>query len=477
MNPKGISGFQDTIVAPATIPGTGALTVIRVSGPESLPVTQKIVRFKNGNIKDFPGFTIHYGEVYEDDGILLDEVLVSVFRGPNSYTGEDCAELSCHASQYIADRLVEMFLDNGARLAEPGEFTRRAFINGKMDLSQAEAVADVISSNAAASHRLAVNQLRGGISNEMLSIRESLVHLGALLELELDFSEEDVEFSDRKALVEIVGAVRGHMEKVSSTFRSGNALRSGIPVAIAGDVNSGKSTLLNALLQEDRAIVSDIPGTTRDTVEEVLSIGPYLFRFIDTAGIRETSEQIEKAGIERSFRKITDADFIVAVLDLSAGVKAMEVSLSQIMERTDFSVQKLIILFNKADLIGENELNNNVNIINNLVLSKGYQANSITASAKLNSGIDDLKKTLLREENEIVTLQGSTIITSRRHYEALENAVRSLDRLESGINDGSPADLLAEDLRDALYHLGSITGEITDQEILGQIFEKFCIGK
>ncbi len=470
-------GFDDTIAAPATIPGTGALTVIRVSGRDCFSTLSKVVRFRSGDICDFEGYTIHYGEVFGKDGGLLDEVLVSVFRAPHSYTGEDSAEISCHGSAYIAGEILGLLHEAGARPAEPGEFTRRSFMNGKMDLAQAEAVADLISSNASASHRLAVNQLKGGVSEEISALREELSDIGALLELELDFSEEDVEFADRARLVSLIDEVVSHVCKVASSFRDGNALREGIPVAIAGDVNSGKSTLLNALLSEDRAIVSDIPGTTRDTVEEFMTVGPFSFRLIDTAGLRETDESVEKAGIKRTLRKVSESDFVIAVLDLTREPEVLRESLSSIVSSFDKDCQTLILAFNKADLMSEIDINKNVNILNNFVLSSGYKADSMVLSAKDKIGIEDLKKLLEKRESEKISVYSSSIISNRRHYEALRNASDSLLRLKDGISLGLTSDLLAEDLRAALHHLGSITGHITDDEILGKIFGRFCIGK
>ena len=471
------TGFEDTIAAPATIPGTGALTVIRVSGPGCFSAVAKVVRFRSGEISTFDGYTIHYGEISGKDGRLLDEVLVSVFRAPHSYTGEDSVEISCHGSSYIAGEILSLLYEAGARPAEPGEFTRRAFMNGKMDLAQAEAVADVISSNASASHRLAVNQLKGGVSKEISSLREELSDLGALLELELDFSEEDVEFADRTKLTRLIDAVLSHVGTVASSFRDGNALREGIPVAIAGEVNSGKSTLLNALLSEDRAIVSDMPGTTRDTVEELMTAGPFTFRLIDTAGLRETDESIEMAGIERTLKKVSEADFVIAVLDLTRGADALKDSITSLLASFDKTVQNLILAFNKVDLMAENDVNKNVSIVNNFVLSIGYKADSVVLSAKDKIGIEDLKKMLEERESEKISVYSSSIISNRRHYEALRSAAESLARLKDGIALGLTPDLLAEDLRSALHHLGSITGAVTDDEILGKIFEKFCIGK
>ncbi|MCR5017277.1 MAG: tRNA uridine-5-carboxymethylaminomethyl(34) synthesis GTPase MnmE, partial [Bacteroidales bacterium] len=302
-----INSYQDTIVAPATTPGTGAISVIRLSGPQCFSIADSVVRLSRGSISGSEGYTIHYGSVIEPDGSLLDDVLVSVFKAPHSYTGEDSVEISCHASSFIVDEVVRLMLDAGARFAEPGEFTKRAYLNGKMDLAQAEAVADVISSTTSASHRISMQQLRGGFSSELSALREELLKMASLLELELDFSEEEVEFASRDSLITLLDRTKAHVDKLASSFRFGNIIKNGVPVAIAGAVNAGKSTLLNALLGDDRAIVSSVEGTTRDTIEETMNLGGILFRFIDTAGIRATSEEVEKLGIDRTFRKISEA--------------------------------------------------------------------------------------------------------------------------------------------------------------------------
>ena len=468
------TSFEDTIVAPATIPGTGAITVIRVSGRNALEIVGKVVKCKSRSIESSDANSVRYGFVHNDDGSLVDEVLVSVFRSPHSYTGEDSAEISCHASSYVASEILRLLCESGARMAEPGEFTRRAFINGKMDLAQAEAVADVISSSNSASLRVAMNQLRGGYSSELQDIRSRLVEITSLLELELDFSEEDVEFADRSRLSSLLDEVSGHLGTLVSSFRYGNAIKNGVPVAIVGSVNVGKSTLLNALLGEDRAIVSDTPGTTRDTVEETLTLDGVLFRFIDTAGLRNASETVEKIGISRSYKKLSEASIVIAVLDVTASDEENETSISDIVSKIDFSAQKLIVLLNKADKLGGNI---NVSIINKSVLSNENKVVKLYISAKDGFGLDELKKWLVSSQKDISLDSDQTIVTNFRHYQALREAASAIEKVRRSLAAGRSSDLLAEDLRQALHHLGTITGEVTPDEVLGQIFERFCIGK
>ena len=468
------SSFEDTIVAPATVPGTGAITVIRVSGPEAITVTGKVVKCKSKSIESSDANTIRYGFVYDESGNAVDEVLVSVFRSPSSYTGEDSTEISCHASSYVASEILRLLCGAGARMAEPGEFTRRAFVNGKMDLAQAEAVADVISSTSSASLRVAMNQLRGGYSSELRSIRSSLVELTSLLELELDFSEEDVEFADRSRLSSLLDEVIGHVSSLASSFRLGNALRNGVPVAIVGAPNSGKSTLLNSLLGDDRAIVSDVPGTTRDTVEETMVVDGILFRFIDTAGLRPTDDAIESIGIERSYKKITQAAVVLAILDLTAGEEENGALISDIVSRIKPSEQKLIVLLNKVDILAPNI---NVSILNNSVSSADEKVVKIYISAKTGFGLDLLKNELAKTQKDKTFDSDQAVVTNLRHYQALSEAAGYLEKVSLGITSGTPTELLAEDLRQALNQLGTITGEVTSDDILGEIFSRFCIGK
>lgn len=615
-----------TICAPATIPGTGAISIIRVSGKESLAIADKVIDTKGVPIAETEGYRLRYGTVFEADGSVLDNVIVSVFRAPHSYTGENSVEISCHASRFIVNKILELLVNAGARIAAPGEFTRRAFVNGKMDLAQAEAVADVIASQSAASHRVAMNQLKGGFSSELKVLREKLLTMTSLLELELDFSEEDVEFASRKELGQLVDDSLTHIGRLTASFSRGNAIKNGIPVAIVGATNTGKSTLLNALLGEERAIVSDIAGTTRDTIEETLNIDGILFRFIDTAGIRETDETIEKIGIDRTFKKLGEAAVVLGMTDLSRGEAAVledaDFILSKVNEmggvknvaavndgaetdgtsryetggtplaetdgaplaetggaplaetggaslagtgrtapaetgRTapaetggasiagtdgtslvetsgtplsetggaslaetggttpaetggasqhghgDGQERKVVILVNKCDVaddfyrddngtgdgsgndLGENMAeigdNKNVNHDNNIVSlieNKYDNCKVIPISAKTGKGLSTLTKTLGEIGSEITGRTDETLVTNVRHYEALVRAASALERVRAGLHIATlPPDLIAQDLREALYHLGEIVGEITTDETLGNIFRNFCVGK
>lgn len=535
-----------TICAPATIPGTGAISIIRVSGNESLAIADKVIDTKGVPIAETEGYRLRYGTVFEADGSVLDNVIVSVFRAPHSYTGENSVEISCHASRFIVNKILELLVNAGARIAAPGEFTRRAFVNGKMDLAQAEAVADVIASQSAASHRVAMNQLKGGFSSELKVLREKLLTMTSLLELELDFSEEDVEFASRKELGQLVDDSLTHIGRLTASFSRGNAIKNGVPVAIVGATNTGKSTLLNALLGEERAIVSDIAGTTRDTIEETLNIDGILFRFIDTAGIRETDETIEKIGIDRTFKKLGEAAVVLGMTDLSRGEAAVledaDFILSKVNEmggvknvaavndgsetggaspaetggsslagtggasqhgHGDGQERKVVILVNKCDVaddfyrddngtgyvsgndLGENMTeiggNKNVNHDNNIVSlieNKYDNCNVIPISAKTGKGLSTLTKTLGEIGSEITGSTDETLVTNVRHYEALVRAASALERVRAGLHIATlPPDLIAQDLREALYHLGEIVGEISTDETLGNIFRNFCIGK
>lgn len=575
-----------TICAPATIPGTGAISIIRVSGKESLAIADKVIDTKGVPIAETEGYRLRYGTVFEADGSVLDNVIVSVFRAPHSYTGENSVEISCHASRFIVNKILELLVNAGARIAAPGEFTRRAFVNGKMDLAQAEAVADVIASQSAASHRVAMNQLKGGFSSELKVLREKLLTMTSLLELELDFSEEDVEFASRKELGQLVDDSLTHIRRLTASFSRGNAIKNGVPVAIVGATNTGKSTLLNALLGEERAIVSDIAGTTRDTIEETLNIDGILFRFIDTAGIRETDETIEKIGIDRTFKKLGEAAVVLGMTDLSRGEAAVledadfilskvnemgcvknvgteidgsetggtslaetgrtplvetdgtplsetggippaetggtspagtdETSLAETGGTTpaetggasrhghgDGQERKVVILVNKCDVAGDfyrddngtgygsgNDLgenlaeiggNKNVNHDNNIVSlieNKHDNCKVIPISAKTGKGLSTLTKTLGEIGSEITGSTDETLVTNVRHYEALVRAASALERVRAGLHIATlPPDLIAQDLREALYHLGEIVGEISTDETLGNIFRNFCIGK
>ncbi len=462
--------YTHTICAPATSVGMGAISVVRLSGPDTMAVVDRVVRFRSGTAAQAPGYSLKFGTV---EG--LDEVLVSLFRAPHSYTGEDAAEISCHASPYIVSTLLDRLAEAGCRLAEPGEFTRRAFLNGKMDLAQAEAVVDVISSSSATQHRVAMNQLRGGYSAELRELRKQLLELTALLELELDFSEEDVEFADRSRLRSLLDTACSHCRQLADSFRLGNAIRSGVPVAIVGAPNSGKSTLLNALLRDDRAIVSDIPGTTRDTVEETCVIGGVLFRFIDTAGIRASSDEVERLGIERTFRKISEAEIVLGVVDITGSEEQVRQDLRTIIDRIDFKQQKLLILANKTD---KTRSNKSVTTINFFVTSADNKLDAdsiLEISAKTGKDLENLRSTLVSSTN--MASASGTLVTNARHAAALREAATSLSAVSDGLDSGLPSDLLAEDLRASLASLGSITGEITTDEVLGEIFSRFCIGK
>ena len=462
--------YTHTICAPATSVGTGAISVVRLSGPDTMAVVDRVVRFRSGTAAQAPGYSLKFGTV---EG--LDEVLVSLFRAPHSYTGEDAAEISCHASPYIVSTLLDRLAEAGCRLAEPGEFTRRAFLNGKMDLAQAEAVADVISSSSEAQHRVAMNQLRGGYSAELRALRKQLLELTALLELELDFSEEDVEFADRSRLRALLDTACSHCRQLADSFRLGNAIRNGVPVAIVGAPNSGKSTLLNALLRDDRAIVSDVPGTTRDTVEETCVIDGVLFRFIDTAGIRASEDEVERLGIERTFRKISEVEIVLGVIDISTSEEQVTQDLKTIAERIDFKQQKLLILANKTDKTGVNKIVTTLNFFVSSPKIELDKTSVIEISAKTGKGLENLRSALVSRAN--VASASGTLVTNARHAAALREAAASLSAVSDGLDTGRPSDLLAEDLRAALASLGAITGEITTDEVLGEIFSRFCIGK
>ena len=481
---------QDTICAPATIPGTGAISVIRLSGPEALSIADKVVTCNRTPLSSTDGYRIRYGTVLDNDGETVDNVLVSVFRAPHSYTGEDSAEISCHASGYIVQTIIGLLLDAGARSAGPGEFTRRAFVNGKMDLAQAEAVADVIAAQDKAAHRVAMNQLKGGYSKELGKLRAKLLKMTSLLELELDFSEEDVEFASRSEMSLLVNDVLHHVSTLASSFKRGNAVKNGLPVAIIGPANSGKSTLLNAIVGEDRAIVSDIAGTTRDTIEEVLNVGGVSLRFIDTAGIRDTEETVEKIGIGRSLKKMQEASIILGILDPARGFSSMKEDVQFFLSNIDLSEQKLILVLNKIDLIedgneADSAVNKNVirgNEIVSLIENKSIDIPLVKISAKTGEGLVDLMSTLSNKASDLVGTSDSTLVTNLRHYEALRKSEAPLRRVLSGLgatDHGTPLppDLIAQDLREALHYIGSIVGEISTDEVLGSIFREFCIGK
>ena len=468
-----LSPLSDTICAPASSVGGGAVSIIRISGTQCFPTLDSLLEFTHGNAASSPGYRLKRAQFAD-----VDDVLVGIFRAPHSYTGEDAAEIYCHASPYIVSRILELLCSKGCRMAEPGEFTRRAFLNGKMDLAQAEAVADVIAAQSEAQLRVAGTQLRGGYSSELRQIRASLVELSALMELELDFSEEEVEFADRARLRELLDSATQRCRSLCNSFRAGNAIRNGVPVAIAGAPNSGKSTLLNALLHDDRAIVSPIPGTTRDTIEEGCVLGGILMRFIDTAGLRESDDCIERMGIERSRAKIREAFVVLGVLDAALDPNELLAQACELASCMSSEDQKLVLLLNKLDIADNPHANKNVmraNIFVSLLLDKGIEANVLEISAKTGLGLEKLLDTLA---SSCSPDSGSDLlVTNARHAEALRASAEALDKVASGLELQLPTDLLAEDLRDAISHLGTITGEISTDEVLGEIFGRFCIGK
>ncbi len=497
---------NDTICAIATASGTAAISVIRMSGDKSheIALSRYTRKGKELTLENITPNRMYYGEFVDNDNKIIDDVMVTFFKAPHSYTGEDSVEIVCHGSVFIQNKILEILIDNGARLAEAGEYTMHAFVNGKMDLTQAEAVADIISSKNEAEHRVAMNQLKGGFSKELQELRRNLVDLTSLMELELDFSEEDVEFADRTRLNNIVDDAITHFTKLTDTFKLGNAIKRGIPVAIVGDTNAGKSTILNALLGEERAIVSDIAGTTRDTIEETLNINGKTFRFIDTAGIRETDDTIEKIGIERAFKKIEEADIVLGILDLSKSSSEYFNSARLIISNVNLLTQRLILVFNKVDtnqlaLWTDNEqilCELRHSIERNIERNGGYMLDeykySITGqdchdirnllkytfiSAKKNSDIEKLKDDIYFNGSELNVDENEVLVTNLRHYEALVNARKALLKVKEGLVSGLSTEFVAQDLKDVLYHLGSITGEITSGEILNNVFGRFCIGK
>jgi tRNA modification GTPase len=462
----------ETICAPATGNG-GAIAVIRMSGPESIPIAEKIFvpAGKRNKLSEQSGNTILFGEI-TDGSEVIDEVLLSIFRAPHSYTGEDSTEISCHGSAFIQKRILELLIKNGAIPARPGEFTQRAFLNGKMDLSQAEAVADVVASSGEAAHRLAMNQMRGGFSAEISKLRQELLDFASLIELELDFGEEDVEFADRRELSGIVGRVSEVAGKLADSFLLGNAIKSGIPVAIVGKPNSGKSTLLNALLLEEKAIVSEIPGTTRDVIEDTLIIKGIEYRFIDTAGLRETTDIIESLGIQKTHEKIDQASVILMIDELKDDPGAINQRTANIREIIRGSGKKLVIVINKSDTGSSSD----IDALRKKIRTEAGES-VIFISAKRKTGMDELRDLLGKLSEADKLSEEGVIITNMRHYEALIHVSESLSRVTESLGTGIQDDLIAIDIRQAIHYLGEITGEITTDEILGNIFKNFCIGK
>ena len=462
---------QSTICAISTSPGMGAIAVIRLSGSDAIGIADRVFASPVSHKKLIvqPANTLHFGQIISNNDVI-DEVIVALFKSPHSFTGEDIVEISCHGSVYIQQKILEVLIENGARMALPGEFTQRAFLNGKMDLSQAEAVADVIASSNAAAHKMAMNQMRGGFSNEISVLRSRLLHFTAMVELELDFAEEEVEFANRIQLRELTDQIEKLLSKLINSFQLGNAIKNGIPVAIIGETNVGKSTLLNALLNEEKAIVSEIHGTTRDVIEDVVNIHGTAFRFFDTAGIRETSDLIETMGIERTYSKLEEAAIVLLVTDLCAPYSIISDRIFKIRSRL-LPDQKLIIAGNKLDMA----LHETMVQLEALALNDNESLVFIAAKQKwnLNKLID-----LMLHAVRLEIADGQDVIVSNvRHYEILRNAHNAILRVQNGIDTGITNDFLAQDIRECLHFLGEITGEITTHEILGHIFKNFCIGK
>ena len=459
---------NDTIVALATPSGAGAIAVIRISGKEAITIASSVFQSISGkDITKQRTHTLHLGHII-DDNKVLDQVLLSLFKGTNSYTGENTVEISCHGSTYIQQQIIQLLLRKGCRMAQAGEFTLRSFLNGKMDLSQAEAVADLIASDNEASHQIAIQQMRGGFSNEIAKLREELLNFASLIELELDFAEEDVEFADRTAFHELINRIEFVLKRLIDSFAVGNVIKNGIPVAIVGEPNVGKSTLLNALLNEERAIVSDIAGTTRDTIEDELVIEGIGFRFIDTAGIRDTQDVVESIGIKKTFEKMEQAQVVVYLFD-SSEYKNLGTQLQTEIQKikNQFPLKPLVIIGNKADKLSAIEVTELKTLIPEILL--------ISAKEKL--GVEDLKKQLLSFVNTGALRNNETIVTNTRHYDSLLKALEEIQKVKWGLQNNLSSDLMAIDIRQALYYFGEITGQVTNDELLGNIFANFCIGK
>jgi tRNA modification GTPase len=460
---------NDTIVALATPPGSGAIAVIRLSGPQAISLVSSCFRAASGrSLEDCPGHTIHLGNLYEGER-LLDEVLVSVFRAPRSYTGENVVEISCHGSPYIQQEILQCFLARGCRMARAGEFTLRAFLHGKMDLSQAEAVADLIASENEASHQIALQQMRGGYSSEIRDLRDQLIHFASMIALELDFSGEDVEFADREAFRELLEKIARLLKKLIDSFAMGNVIKKGIPIAIAGQPNVGKSTLLNALLQEERAIVSDIAGTTRDAIEDEITLQGIGFRFIDTAGLRETADTIESIGIQRTYEKMEQARILVYMVDGTAldGEGLEKARLESEALRAQYPGKPILLLANKKDLLSPVRQDEIARTLEGILF----------ISAKTGEGLEELQQRLLGFIQTGLLRNNDPIVSNSRHYEALTRALEAIHRVQEGMAGEVPTDLVSIDINQALFHLGEITGQISTDDLLGNIFSNFCIGK
>ena len=460
--------YNDIICAISTPQGNGAIAVIRLSGDGSIALCDAVFQApSNKKLIDQQANTIHFGTL-QDGNKIIDEVVVALFEGPQSYTGEDVVEISCHGSNFIQQKVLQLLTKNGARLAKPGEFTLRAFMNGKMDLSQAEAVADLIASTSSSSHKVAMQQMRGGFSGEIVNLRDRLLHFISLLELELDFSEEDVEFADRNQLNDLLNNIQDLIQKLLKSFDLGNVIKNGVPVAIVGNTNVGKSTLLNKILNEEKAIVSDIAGTTRDVIEDVINIEGVSFRFIDTAGIRETLDTIETIGIERTYERISKASIVLLLVDATEDIKDIKKAIQTVEDKIGDTDKKLIVAINKID---QSTVDAN---LEDLIREKDI---ILRISAKTGQNIEKLIEELLSVVNLSTLEQNDVIVTNARHYEALEKASEALQRAIDGLNTGITGDFLAQDIRETLHYLGEITGEITTDEVLGNIFKNFCIGK
>jgi tRNA modification GTPase len=463
---------NDTIVALATPSGAGAIAVIRVSGKDAIAITDacfKSVKAQK-SLSDQKTHTLHLGHIVDDEK-YVDEVLVSLFKGTTSYTGEPTTEISCHGSVYIQQEIIQLLLRKGCRMADAGEFTLRAFLNGKLDLAQAEAVADLIASDSEASHQIAMQQMRGGFSNELQDLRQELLNFASLIELELDFAEEDVEFADRTQFIALVSKITQVLKRLIDSFSVGNVLKNGIPIAIVGEPNVGKSTLLNALLNEEKAIVSDIAGTTRDAIEDQLNINGIMFRFIDTAGIRDTKDVVENIGIQKTYENIEKAQLVLYLVngtvfqENSEQVNQLLVDIKQLQEK--YPAKKIQVIINKTDLLSKAEIEQLTSQVENI----------IKISAKHKSGINELKDELTLLANLGTISNNQTIVSNSRHFEALNNALSAIKDVQAGIDNQISSDLFAIDIREALHHLGLISGEVTTDDLLGNIFANFCIGK
>lgn len=474
---------ESTICAQASGSGAGAVTVLRLSGPRSIEILDQVFTPAGKKpLRESENYKMRFGVIRRGEEVI-DEVMAVVFRAPHSYTGEESAEIYCHGSEYIAQEILKLLMEKGARLAEGGEFTKRAFLNGKLDLAQAEAVADLIASQTKAAHDVAMAQMKGGFSQELSKMRGDLVEIVSLMELELDFSEEDVEFADRVRLKELLEAVCAHLDKLIDSFALGNVIKNGVPVAIVGATNTGKSTLLNALLGEEKAIVSDIAGTTRDVIEDTININGVTFRFIDTAGIRNTTETIEMIGIERTWWKMAQASVVMLMLD-SQRPETFEQNIANLSERVSAAVaengieKQVVVLLNKADLVSDGERDLYLSQI--AEYGRKYDlspARIFPISAKVRLGVDEVVNYLALSRKSLKTDRNSTLVTNLRHLEALRSAREALTRVWDGLSDSIPTDLVAQDIREAIYHIGTITGEVSTDEVLGVIFGRFCIGK